>query len=113
MKTIDRYPIILLFSAATLCCACNKEAGELNVSDDLEFIARHMEYAECKTFMGDRTEDGQYPLLWSRGDRIVISSSSSVPASSYFVTEDEGAGSAKFVYDKSVSGNAKAKKADE
>lgn len=113
MKTIDRYPIILLFSAATLCCACNKEAGELNVSDELEFIATHMEHAECKTFMGNGTEDGQYPLLWSRGDRIIISSSSSVPASSYFVTEDEGAGSAKFVYDKSVSGNAKAKKADE
>lgn len=113
MKTIDRYPIILLFSVATLCCACNKEAEELNVSDDLEFIATHMEYAECKTLMGDRTEDGQYPLLWSRGDRIIISSSSSVPASSYFVTEDEGAGSAKFVYDKSVSGNARPKKADE
>lgn len=113
MKTIDRYPIILLFSAAILCCACNKEAGELNVSDDLEFIATHMEHAECKTFMGNGTEDGQYPLLWSKGDRIIISSSSSVPASSYFVTEDEGAGSAKFVYDKSVSGNAKAKKADE
>lgn len=113
MKTIDRYPIILLFSAAALCCACNKEAGELNVSNELEFIATHMEHAECKTFMGNGTEDGQYPLLWSKGDRIIISSSSSVPASSYFVTEDEGAGSARFVYDKSVSGNAKAKKADE
>lgn len=113
MKTIDRYPIILLFSAAAMCCACNKEAGELNVSDDLEFIAAHMEHAECKTLMGDRTEDGQYPLLWSRGDRIVIFSSSSVPASSYFVTDDEGAGSARFVYDKSVSGNTRPKKADE
>lgn len=113
MKTINRYPIILLFSAATMCCACNKEAGELNVTDDLEFIATHMEYAECKTLMGNGTEDGQYPLLWSRGDRIIISSSSSVPASSYFVTEDEGAGSARFVYDQSVSGNTRPKKAIE
>ena len=112
MKTIDRYPIILLLSAA-LCCACNKEAGELNVSDELEFIATYMEHAECKTFMGNGTEDGQYPLLWSKGDRIIISSSSSAPASSYFVTEDEGAVSAKFVYDQSISGNARPKKAEE
>ncbi len=111
MKLFRRYmsPItnkLLIFGLSVITVACTRERSE-DVSEYMKFNACSQSTTITKTDIGDRTENGTYPVLWSASDKIAIVSASEPSKNSIYTTSDDKTATAEFHYDRTVDGNSK------
>lgn len=86
--------------------ACTNEAlQEKSANQNYSFTARTDAGIKSRTCMGEALSNETYPLLWEKGDRIIIAPSGK-PATSYYETQDQDSDVAEFRFISGLEGNA-------
>ena len=86
--------------------ACTNEAlQEKAANQNYSFTARTDAGIKTRTCLGEVLSNETYPLLWEKGDRIIIAPSGK-PATSYYETQEQGCDVAEFRFISGLEGNA-------
>lgn len=86
--------------------ACTNEAlQEKSANQNYSFTARTDAGIKTRTCLGENSSNETYPLLWEKGDRIIIAPSGK-PATSYYETQDQDSDVAEFRFISGLEGNA-------
>lgn len=86
--------------------ACTNEAlQEKAANQNYSFTARTDAGIKTRTCLGEAWSNETYPLLWEKGDRIIIAPSGK-PATSYYETQDQDSDVAEFRFISGLEGNA-------
>lgn len=86
--------------------ACTNEAlQEKSANQNYSFTARTDAGIKTRTCLGENSSNETYPLLWEKGDRIIIAPSGK-PATSYYETQEQGSDVAEFRFINGLEGNA-------
>ena len=85
--------------------ACTNEAlQEKAANQNYSFTARTDAGIKTRTCLGEVLSNETYPLLWEKGDRIIIAPSGK-PATSYYETQEQGCDVAEFRFISGLEGN--------
>lgn len=92
--------------AVSMLPACTNEAlQEKAANQNYSFTARTDAGIKTRTCLGEVLSNETYPLLWEKGDRIIIAPSGK-PATSYYETQEQGCDVAEFRFISGLDGNA-------
>lgn len=101
MKRLTVFTLI----AVSMLPACTKEAlQEKSANQNYSFTARTDAGIKTRTCLGEVLSNETYPLLWEKGDRIIIAPSGK-PATSYYETQEQGCDVAEFRFISGLEGN--------
>ena len=102
MKRLTVFTLI----AVSMLPACTYEAlQEKSANQNYSFTARTDAGIKTRTCLGENSSNETYPLLWEKGDRIIIAPSGK-PATSYYETQDQDSDVAEFRFISGLEGNA-------
>lgn len=101
MKRLTGFTLI----AVSMLPACTNEAlQEKAANQNYSFTARTDAGIKTRTCLGEVLSNETYPLLWEKGDRIIIAPSGK-PATSYYETQGQDNDVAEFRFISGLEGN--------
>ena len=102
---MKRLTVFTLIAVSMLPACTNEALQEKSANQNYSFTARTDAGIKSRTCMGEALSNETYPLLWEKGDRIIIAPSGK-PATSYYETQDQDSDVAEFRFISGLEGNA-------
>lgn len=101
---MKRLTVFTLIAVSMLPACTNEALQEKAANQNYSFTARTDAGIKTRTFLGEVLSNETYPLLWEKGDRIIIAPSGK-PATSYYETQEQGCDVAEFRFISGLEGN--------
>ena len=101
---MKRLTVFTLIAVSMLPACTNEALQEKAANQNYSFTARTDAGIKTRTCLGEVLSNETYPLLWEKGDRIIISPSGK-PATSYYETQDQDSDVAEFRFISGLEGN--------
>lgn len=102
---MKRLTVFTLIAVSMLPACTNEALQEKSANQNYIFTARTDAGIKSRTCLGENSSNETYPLLWEKGDRIIIAPSGK-PATSYYETQDQDSDVAEFRFIRGLEGNA-------
>lgn len=102
---MKRLTVFTLIAVSMLPACTNEALQEKAANQNYSFTARTDAGIKTRTCLGEVLSNETYPLLWEKGDRIIIASSGK-PATSYYETQGQDNDVAEFRFISDLEGNA-------
>lgn len=102
---MKRLTVFTLIAVSMLPACANEALQEKAANQNYSFTARTDAGIKTRTCLGEVLSNETYPLLWEKGDRIIIAPSGK-PATSYYETQEQGCDVAEFRFISGLEGNA-------
>lgn len=102
---MKRLTVFTLIAVSMLPACTNEALQEKAANQNYSFTARTDAGIKTRTCLGEVLSNETYPLLWEKGDRIIIASSGK-PATSYYETQSQDNDVAEFRFINGLDGNA-------
>lgn len=102
---MKRLTVFTLIAVSMLPACTNEALQEKSANQNYSFTARTDAGIKTRTCLGEVLSNETYPLLWEKGDRIIIAPSGK-PATSYYETQEQGCDVAEFRFISGLDGNA-------
>lgn len=102
---MKRLTVFTLIAVSMLPACTNEALQEKAANQNYSFTARTDAGIKTRTCLGEVLSNETYPLLWEKGDRIIIAPSGK-PATSYYETQEQGSDVAEFRFISGLEGNA-------
>lgn len=102
---MKRLTVFTLIAVSMLPACTNETLQEKAANQNYSFTARTDAGIKTRTCLGEVLSNETYPLLWEKGDRIIIAPSGK-PATSYYETQEQGCDVAEFRFISGLEGNA-------
>lgn len=102
---MKRLTVFTLIAVSMLPACTNEALQEKAANQNYSFTARTDAGIKTRTCLGEVLSNETYPLLWEKGDRIIIAPSGK-PATSYYETQEQGCDVAEFRFISGLDGNA-------
>lgn len=102
---MKRLTVFTLIAVSMLPACTNEALQEKSANHNYSFTARTDAGIKTRTCLGEVLSNETYPLLWEKGDRIIIAPSGK-PATSYYETQEQGCDVAEFRFISGLDGNA-------
>lgn len=101
---MKRLTVFTLIAVSMLPACTNEVLQEKAANQNYSFTARTDAGIKTRTCLGEVLSNETYPLLWEKGDRIIIAPSGK-PATSYYETQEQGCDVAEFRFISGLEGN--------
>lgn len=101
---MKRLTVFTLIAVSMLPACTNEALQEKAANQNYSFTARTDAGIKTRTCLGEVLSNETYPLLWEKGDRIIIASSGK-PATSYYETQGQDNDVAEFRFISGLEGN--------
>lgn len=101
---MKRLTVFTLIAVSMLPACTNEALQEKAANQNYSFTARTDAGIKTRTCLGEVLSNETYPLLWEKGDRIIIASSGK-PATSYYETQGQDKDVAEFRFISGLEGN--------
>lgn len=101
---MKRLTVFTLIAVSMLPACTNEALQEKAANQNYSFTARTDAGIKTRIFLGEVLSNETYPLLWEKGDRIIIAPSGK-PATSYYETQEQGCDVAEFRFISGLEGN--------
>lgn len=101
---MKRLTVFTLIAVSMLPACTNEALQEKAANQNYSFTARTDAGIKTRTCLGEVLSNETYPLLWEKGDRIIIAPSGK-PATSYYETQDQDSDVAEFRFISGLEGN--------
>lgn len=101
---MKRLTVFTLIAVSMLPACTNEVLQEKAANQNYSFTARTDAGIKTRTCLGEVLSNETYPLLWEKGDRIIIAPSGK-PATSYYETQDQDSDVAEFRFISGLEGN--------
>ncbi len=101
---MKRLTVGTMIAVSMLPGGTNEALQEKAANQNYSFTARTDAGIKTRTCLGEVLSNETYPLLWEKGDRIIIASSGK-PATSYYETQDQDSDMAEFRFISGLEGN--------
>lgn len=101
---MKRLTVFTLIAVSMLPACTNEALREKSANQNYSFTARTDAGIKTRTCLGEDLSNETYPLLWEKGDRIIIAPSGK-PATSYYETQEQGCDVAEFRFISGLEGN--------
>lgn len=101
---MKRLTVFTLIAVSMLPACTNEALQEKAANQNYSFTARTDAGIKTRTCLGEVLSNETYPLLWEKGDRIIIAPSGK-PATSYYETQDQDSDMAEFRFISGLEGN--------
>lgn len=102
---MKRLTVFTLIAVSMLPACTNEALQEKAANQNYSFTARTDAGIKTRTCLGEVLSNETYPVLWEKGDRIIIASSGK-PATSYYETQSQDNDVAEFRFISGLEGNA-------
>ena len=102
---MKRLTVFTLIAVSMLPACTNEALQEKAANQNYSFTARTDAGIKTRTCLGEVLSNETYPLLWEKGDRIIIAPSGK-PATSYYETQSQDNDVAEFRFISGLEGNA-------
>ncbi len=102
---MKRLTVFTLIAVSMLPACTNEALQEKAANQNYSFTARTDAGIKTRTCLGEVLSNETYPLLWEKGDRIIIAPSGK-PATSYYETQGQDNDVAVFRFISGLDGNA-------
>lgn len=102
---MKRLTVFTLIAVSMLPACTNEALQEKAANQNYSFTARTDAGIKTRTCLGEAWSNETYPLLWEKGDRIIIAPSGK-PATSYYETQSQDNDVAEFRFISGLEGNA-------
>lgn len=102
---MKRLTVFTLIAVSMLPACTNDALQEKAANQNYSFTARTDAGIKTRTCLGEVLSNETYPLLWEKGDRIIIAPSGK-PATSYYETQSQDNDVAEFRFISGLEGNA-------
>lgn len=102
---MKRLTVFTLIAVSMLPACTNDALQEKAANQNYRFTARTDAGIKTRTCLGEVLSNETYPLLWEKGDRIIIAPSGK-PATSYYETQGQDKDVAEFRFISDLEGNA-------
>lgn len=102
---MKRLTVFTLIAVSMLPACTNEALQEKAANQNYSFTARTDAGIKTRTCLGEVLSNETYPLLWEKGDRIIIAPSGK-PATSYYETQGRDNDVAEFRFISGLDGNA-------
>ena len=102
---MKRLTVFTLIAVSMLPACTNEALQEKAANQNYSFTALTDAGIKTRTCLGEALSNETYPLLWEKGDRIIIAPSGK-PATSYYETQDQDSDVAEFRFISGLEGNA-------
>lgn len=102
---MKRLTVFTLIAVSMLPACTNEALQEKAANQNYSFTARTDAGIKTRTCLGEDLSNETYPLLWEKGDRIIIAPSGK-PATSYYETQGQDNDVAEFRFISGLEGNA-------
>lgn len=102
---MKRLTVFTLIAVSMLPACTNDALQEKAANQNYRFTARTDAGIKTRTCLGEVLSNETYPLLWEKGDRIIIAPSGK-PATSYYETQGQDKDVAEFRFISGLEGNA-------
>lgn len=101
---MKRLTVFTLIAVSMLPACTNEALQEKAANQNYSFTARTDAGIKTRTCLGEVLSNETYPMLWEKGDRIIIAPSGK-PATSYYETQEQGCDVAEFRFISGLEGN--------
>lgn len=101
---MKRLTVFTLIAVSMLPACTNEALQEKAANQNYSFTARTDAGIKTRTCLGEVLSNETYPMLWEKGDRIIIAPSGK-PATSYYETQDQDSDVAEFRFISGLDGN--------
>lgn len=101
---MKRLTVFTLIAVSMLPACTNEALQEKAANQNYSFTARTDAGIKTRTCLGEAWSNETYPLLWEKGDRIIIAPSGK-PATSYYETQSQDNDVAEFRFISGLEGN--------
>lgn len=101
---MKRLTVFTLIAVSMLPACTNEALQEKAANQNYSFTARTDAGIKTRTCLGEVLSNETYPLLWEKGDRIIIAPSGK-PATSYYETQSQDSDVAEFRFISGLEGN--------
>ena len=101
---MKRLTVFTLIAVSMLPACTNEALQEKAANQNYSFTARTDAGIKTRTCLGEVLSNETYPLLWEKGDRIIIAPSGK-PATSYYETQGQNNDVAEFRFISCLEGN--------
>ena len=101
---MKRLTVFTLIAVSMLPACTNEALQEKSANQNYSFTARTDAGIKTRTCLGEVLSNETYPLLWEKGDRIIIAPSGK-PATSYYETQGQDNDVAEFRFISGLEGN--------
>lgn len=101
---MKRLTVFTLIAVSMLPACTNEALQEESANQNYSFTARTDAGIKTRTCLGEAWSNETYPLLWEKGDRIIIAPSGK-PATSYYETQGQDNDVAEFRFISGLEGN--------
>lgn len=101
---MKRLTVFTLIAVSMLPACTNEALQEKAANQNYSFTARTDAGIKTRTCLGEVLSNETYPLLWEKGDRIIIAPSGK-PATSYYETQGQDNAVAEFRFISGLDGN--------
>lgn len=101
---MKRLTVFTLIAVSMLPACTNEALQEKAANQNYSFTARTDAGIKTRTCLGEVLSNETYPLLWEKGDRIIIAPSGK-PATSYYETQGQDNDVAEFRFISDLEGN--------
>lgn len=101
---MKRLTVFTLIAVSMLPACTNEALQEKAANQNYSFTARTDAGIKTRTCLGEVLSNETYPLLWEKGDRIIIAPSGK-PATSYYETQEQVCDVAEFRFISGLEGN--------
>lgn len=101
---MKRLTVFTLIAVSMLPACTNEALQEKAANQNYSFTARTDAGIKTRTCLGEDLSNETYPLLWEKGDRIIIAPSGK-PATSYYETQGQDNDVAEFRFISGLEGN--------
>lgn len=101
---MKRLTVFTLIAVSMLPACTNEALQEKAANQNYSFTARTDAGIKTRTCLGEVLSNETYPLLWEKGDRIIIASSGK-PATSYYETQSQNNDVAEYRFISGLEGN--------
>lgn len=101
---MKRLTVFTLIAVSMLPACTNEALQEKAANQNYSFTARTDAGIKTRTCLGEVLSNETYPLLWEKGDRIIIAPSGK-PATSYYETQGQDNDVAEFRFISGLEGN--------
>ena len=101
---MKRLTVFTLIAVSMLPACTNDALQEKSANQNYSFTARTDAGIKTRTCLGEVLSNETYPLLWEKGDRIIIAPSGK-PATSYYETQGQDNDVAEFRFISGLEGN--------
>lgn len=102
---MKRLTVFTLIAVSMLPACTNETLQEKAANQNYSFTARTDAGIKTRTCLGEVLSNETYPMLWEKGDRIIIAPSGK-PATSYYETQGQDNDVAEFRFISGLEGNA-------